>query len=63
MLLAYPDGHPDHDFSEDQELEHLQQKVDAGAEYIITQLFYDVDNFLGWLKKVRDRGRPCSISP
>jgi methylenetetrahydrofolate reductase (NADPH) len=30
--------------------------VDAGADYIITQLFYDVDGFLRWEKKVRQKG-------
>lgn len=31
-------------------------KVDAGADFIITQLFYDVDHFLPWYKKVRQKG-------
>ncbi len=30
--------------------------MDAGADYIVTQLFYDVDGFLRWEKKVRERG-------
>lgn len=37
-------------------MEHLRAKVDAGAEFIVTQLFYDVDHFLVWLKKVRAKG-------
>ena len=31
-------------------------KVDAGADFIITQLFYDVDHFLPWYRKVRQKG-------
>lgn len=47
----------DHVFDEATELKHLKEKVDAGADFIITQLFYDVDSFLVWLQKVRDYGR------
>lgn len=53
---AYPDGHPDKETDEDGELEFLKQKVDAGADFIMTQLFYDVDNFLRWERKVRSKG-------
>jgi methylenetetrahydrofolate reductase (NADPH) len=35
---------------------HLKEKVDAGADYIVTQLFYDVDIYLNWLKEVKDMG-------
>lgn len=56
--LAYPDGHPDADINEETELDHLKAKIDAGAEFIVTQLFYDVDGFLSWLKRVRSKGRP-----
>ena len=55
-MTAYPDGHPDRETDEDGELDHLKAKVDAGAEFIITQLFYDVDGFLQWIKKVRAKG-------
>lgn len=57
VSLAYPDGHPDADIKEETELDHLKAKIDAGAEFIVTQLFYDVDGFLSWLKRVRSKGR------
>jgi len=56
QLIAYPDGHIDISYDEDAELNFLKEKVDAGADFIVTQLFYDVDRFLRWLKKVRDKG-------
>lgn len=56
MYLAYPDGHTESTTDEDGEIEYLKQKVDAGADYIITQLFYDVDGFLRWERKVRAAG-------
>lgn len=62
-VAAYPDGHPDRDTNEDGELDQLKAKVDAGAEFIITQLFYDVDGFLEWIKKVRAKGITVPIIP
>jgi len=56
IFLGYPDGHADKETTEDEEIEHLKMKVDAGANFIVTQLFYDVDNFLRWLRKIRQRG-------
>ena len=53
---AYPDGHPESDDSEDVQIDYLKAKVDAGADYIVTQLFYDVDGFLRWEKRVREKG-------
>lgn len=56
IKTAYPDGHADHETGEVDELEYLKQKINAGADFIFTQLFYDVDNFIEWVKKVRQKG-------
>jgi methylenetetrahydrofolate reductase (NADPH) len=53
---AYPDGHAGSTLSEDEEIEYLKAKVNSGADFIVTQLFYDVDNFLRWLRKIRSYG-------
>lgn len=58
---AYPDGHTESEDEEGRQIELLKQKVDAGADYIITQLFYDVDGFLRWEKKVREKGAFTSM--
>jgi methylenetetrahydrofolate reductase (NADPH) len=55
-LTAYPDGHTESTTDEDKEIDYLKAKVDAGANFIITQLFYDVDRFLRWLEKIRSKG-------
>ena len=55
-ILAYPDGHPDCEESEETELGFLRAKVEAGADFIVTQLFYDIDGFLQWLQRVRAKG-------
>ncbi|KAL9137450.1 MAG: hypothetical protein Q9175_001339 [Cornicularia normoerica] len=61
-VAGYPEGCDD---QQDQELlmEHLKEKVDAGGTFIVTQMFYDVDVFLSWVKKVRARGITVPIVP
>jgi hypothetical protein len=55
-LLGYPDGHAGSTLSEDEEIEYLKAKIKSGADFIVTQLFYDVDNFLRWIWKLRSCG-------
>ncbi len=45
-VAGYPEGLGECPF--DEELKHLKLKVDAGADYIISQLFWDVPKFLKW---------------
>lgn len=53
---GYPDGHADNPIDEDTEIDRLKAKVDAGADFILTQLFYDAEHFLKWYRKVREKG-------
>lgn len=46
-----------------QEMQWLKEKVDAGASFIFTQMFYDVDIFLAWVKTVREYGITIPIVP
>jgi len=55
-LVGYPDGHSESNVDEDIELSWLAEKVSAGADFIVTQLFYDVGHFIDWYKKVRSKG-------
>lgn len=55
-ISAYPEGHPDDLKGDVVSLNILKEKVEAGADFIITQLFYDVDRFLQWLGRVRQEG-------
>lgn len=61
-VAGYPEGCDDNK-DEEQLLDHLKEKVDAGASFIVTQMFYDVDNFLRWVGKVRERGITIPIVP
>ena len=49
-VAGFPEGHPATPNRVD-ELDHLKAKVDAGADYICTQLFFDNHDFLDF----RDR--------
>ena len=61
-VAGYPEGCDDNK-DEDELLDHLKEKVDMGATFIVTQMFYDADNFLRWAGKVRDRGINLPILP
>ncbi|KAG8847860.1 hypothetical protein FRB96_001375 [Tulasnella sp. 330] len=61
-VAAYPDGHTD-GLPVEQEMTYLKEKVDAGADFIVTQLFYDVANFKSWVNKIRSLGIVVPIVP
>ena len=46
-----------------QELVWLKEKVDAGVSFIFTQMFYDVQVFIDWVKSVRAAGITIPIVP
>jgi methylenetetrahydrofolate reductase (NADPH) len=69
-VAGYPEGHPDRidaasgkcaDF--DAEMAYLKEKIVAGGEYIITQLFYDTDIFLKFVQTCRANGIDVPILP
>jgi len=51
----------DKDFAK--EIEYLKKKVDAGAQLIITQLFYDIEAFDSFIKACREAGITVPILP
>jgi methylenetetrahydrofolate reductase (NADPH) len=54
-VAGYPTPHPDAE-SADADMHWLKNKCDAGADYIITQLFYDVGQFEAWVGACRVAG-------
>ncbi|KAI9726058.1 MAG: hypothetical protein M1828_002066 [Chrysothrix sp. TS-e1954] len=57
-VAGYPDGHAVSPYSPDRSVKKdvgfLVEKVQAGADFIMTQLFYDVDKFLAYEKMLRE---------
>lgn len=61
-VAGYPKGHPDAE-SFEADLEHLKEKVSAGANFIITQLFFEADTFFLFVKACSEIGITCPILP
>ncbi|XP_075511916.1 putative methylenetetrahydrofolate reductase (NADH) [Primulina tabacum] len=69
-VAGYPEGHPDVIVdgmapleAYRNELTYLKEKIDAGGEVIVTQLFYDTDIFLKFVNDCRQIGITCPIVP
>mgnify|MGYP001164957810 FL=1 len=59
---GYPDSHQEQtDF--DLDISYLKEKVDAGSDIVVTQLFYDVDKFLVFRDKCSATGIQVPIIP
>jgi methylenetetrahydrofolate reductase (NADPH) len=61
-IAGHPEGHPS-STSREEELMHLKEKVDAGADFIITQFFYNTDVFIDYVRDCRNIGITCPIIP
>lgn len=57
-VAAYPEGHADESYPEVQDplhdLPYLVEKVQAGADFIMTQLFYDLNAYTSFEKLLRE---------
>ena len=62
VVAGYPEMHAQAT-SLDDDIKHLKEKCDAGADIVVTQLFYNNEIFLEWVKKCRAVGITATIIP
>ena len=52
---CYPEGHVE-SYSQKEDIINLKKKVDAGCEFMTTQMFFDNNIFYNFLYKIREAG-------
>ncbi len=65
-VASYPEGHPSYAYEELGD-EILLEKQSLGATYAATQMCFDPDKIVAWVKRVRDKGITlpiqCGVAP
>ena len=61
-VAGYPEGHPESPSFQD-DLDFLRQKIDAGADFIITQLFFDNEDFYRFRDRLEHLGIHVPVIP
>ncbi len=59
---CYPESHPESGTSFD-DIRYLKEKVDAGAEFLVTQMFFDNDILYNFMYRIREAGIDVPVVP
>lgn len=62
LVAGYPHAHPEAATAR-ADLEHLKAKVEAGADAIVTQLFFDPRIYFDFVERLRAMGVTCPVIP
>ncbi|MBM6924792.1 methylenetetrahydrofolate reductase [NAD(P)H] [Pseudoflavonifractor phocaeensis] len=52
---CYPEGHPESP-TKDADIDHLKEKVEAGCQFLTTQMFFDNNILYNFLYRIREKG-------
>lgn len=62
-VAGFPEGHPACHEGKHADWDNLKLKIDAGADFVITQLFFDTDDFFAFRDHLVKRGVSVPLIP